>query len=221
MFDVTLSFDNGPDPAVTPAVLDTLRREDIKATFFVVGEKLMRAREISVRANEEGHWLGNHTWSHTVPLGLRTEANAAQVEIGQTEIALADLRRPERLFRPFAGKGKGGTLGPTLLSAAAVEYLVERRFTCVLWNVVAREWERPDSWADTAAALCEEAGHALIVLHDLPNGAMAQLPRFIEAVRKRGGRFRQDFPRSCVPIAGGRLLQPVEAYMPPPAARPS
>lgn len=216
MFDITLSFDNGPEPDATPQVLDVLRNEDIKATFFVIGTKLMRARELSVRCHEEGHWLGNHTWSHTIPLGLRTEPDAAETEIGRTETALGDLRRPERLFRPFAGKGKGGTLGPTLLSPAIVSYLEQGRFTCVLWNVLGREWERPHDWAETAAELCAAQDHALMLLHDLPNGAMAQLPLFIDAVRARGGRFRQDFPASATPIDRGVVTQSLAPYMPVP-----
>ena len=214
MFDVTLSFDNGPERAVTPGVLDTLRREDVRATFFVIGTKLLAARELAVRAHAEGHWLGNHTWSHTTPMGLRAEANAAELEIGRTEIALADLRHPDRLFRPFAGKGRGGVLGPTLLSPLTVAYLERGRFTCVLWNVIAREWERPDDWVPPAVDLCAAQQHALIVLHDLPNGAMDRLPAFIDAVRKRGGRFRQDFPASAISITRGVRTQRLDDFMP-------
>lgn len=220
MFDLSLSFDNGPEPTVTPGVLDTLLREDVRATFFVIGTKLMQARELSVRAHEEGHWLGNHTWSHTIPMGLRPEPNAAEMEIGRTEVALGDLRRPERLFRPFAGKGHGGALGPTMLNAATVSYLERGSFTCVLWNVIAREWERPNDWVNAAVELCAAQPHALIVLHDLPNGAMSHLARFIDAVRARGGRFRQDFPASVVPIQRGVRTLPVDHLMPAPSFVP-
>lgn len=218
MHDVTLSFDNGPEPTVTPAVLDILRDEDVQATFFVIGNKLVRARELAVRAHEEGHWLGNHTWSHTIPLGLRPEPDAAEIEIGRTEIVLGELRRPERLFRPFAGKGQGGTLGPTLLSPGTVSYLQRGQFTCVLWNVIAREWERPDDWVLPAVELCAAQEHALIVLHDLPNGAMAHLGSFIAAVRASGGRFRQDYPPSAVPIDRGSLTQNLDNLLTSPTS---
>lgn len=213
MFDVTLTFDNGPEPAVTPGVLDVLEREGVKATFFVIGKKLAAARELGERAHEQGHWLGNHTWSHTVPLGLRDDAHAVEREIVQTELMLSDLRRPERLFRPFAGKGSGGSIGPTLLGPAAVRYLMRGCFTCVLWNVIAREWERPGDWVEPAVALCAGHEHALIVLHDLPNGAMAHLPAFIDAVRSRGGRFRQEFPSSTIVIDRGMPTQPLAPFM--------
>ena len=72
MFDLTLTFDNGPEPDVTPHVLDILKAHDIKSTFFVIGEKLAdpARRRLAVRAHHEGHWIGNHTFKHTVPLAL-------------------------------------------------------------------------------------------------------------------------------------------------------
>jgi peptidoglycan/xylan/chitin deacetylase (PgdA/CDA1 family) len=70
MFDLTLTFDNGPHPDVTPEVLDCLAQRDIRTTFFVVGERLAQpgARRICERAHTEGHWIGNHTWTHSIPL---------------------------------------------------------------------------------------------------------------------------------------------------------
>ena len=70
MFDVTLTFDNGPEPSVTPRVLDVLARRGVRTTFFVIGNKLLTrdARACTERAHAEGHWIGNHTWTHTRPL---------------------------------------------------------------------------------------------------------------------------------------------------------
>ena len=80
MKQLTLSFDNGPDPAVTPLVLDTLARHDIRSTFFVIGNKLVdpAARACADRAAAEGHWIGNHTWTHSSPLGERPGSAAAR-----------------------------------------------------------------------------------------------------------------------------------------------
>ena len=87
MFDLTLTFDNGPEPGVTPRVLDILRERGIKATFFVIGEKLGDAgrRQLAVRAHDEGHWIGNHTFTHSVPLGEQRDAATAEKEIGRTQ----------------------------------------------------------------------------------------------------------------------------------------
>ncbi|HKU98762.1 MAG TPA: polysaccharide deacetylase family protein [Vineibacter sp.] len=63
MATITLTFDNGPEPDVTPGVLDTLARHGLTSTFFVIGEKLAMPgrRALSERAAAEGHWIGNHT----------------------------------------------------------------------------------------------------------------------------------------------------------------
>ena len=69
--EVTLTFDNGPEPEVTPAVLEVLRRRGLRASFFVLGHKLAdpARRALAERAHAEGHWIGNHTFTHAVPLG--------------------------------------------------------------------------------------------------------------------------------------------------------
>src|ERR1700752_5263230 len=61
VFDLTLSFDNGPEPGVTPLVLDVLAERGIRTTFFVIGEKLSdgERRKLAARAHDEGHWIGN------------------------------------------------------------------------------------------------------------------------------------------------------------------
>ena len=107
MFDLTLTFDNGPEPGVTPRVLDILRERGIKTTFFVIGEKLgdPERRRLAARAHDEGHWIGNHTFTHTVPLGQQHDPETAQNEIGRTQAAIGDLAHPKRWFRPFGGGG--------------------------------------------------------------------------------------------------------------------
>ncbi len=212
MFDLTLTFDNGPDPAVTPRVLDVLRGEGIAATFFVVGQKLAApgALALAGRAHDEGHWLGNHTWTHRVPLGHSAAPDLVETELASTQRLLGDLAHPHRWFRPFGG---GGNLDRRLLRADALAWLVAQRFSVVLWNAVPRDWADPDGWVETALAQCAARPWTLMVLHDLPTGAMDHLPRFIAAARARGARFRQDFPPECVPLQRGRAVAPLDRYI--------
>ena len=130
---VTLSFDNGPSPRVTPWVLDVLRERSVRATFFVVGEQLRvpGAAEIARRATAEGHWIGNHTLTHSVPLAEIDDPAAVDREIDETQQLIGDLSHPDRLFRPF---GRGGIIDGRLLGPHALRRLGEGRFTCVLWN---------------------------------------------------------------------------------------
>jgi peptidoglycan/xylan/chitin deacetylase (PgdA/CDA1 family) len=207
---ITITFDNGPDPEVTPFVLDTLRRHGLQSTFFVLGDKLRDRRKLAERAHAEGHWIGNHTYNHIVPLGMSSESGIASSEIRRTQELIGDLAHERRFFRPFGG---GGMLDQRLLNREALKYLVEGCFTCVLWNVIPEDWARPEGWVDRAMDLCFAQEHALMVVHDLSTGAMADLDRFIHTAKDRGAVFQQDFPASCVPLERGRLVRPIEPYL--------
>lgn len=209
---ITLSFDNGPDPEVTPFVLDRLARHEIKTTFFVVGDKLRDPGrfETARRAHAEGHWIGNHTFNHLVPFGRGRYPEISPSEISRTQELIGDLAHPGKLFRPFGG---GGFLNNSLLDAPAVDYLVVNHFTCVLWNAVPRDWEDPKNWVATAIQQCGELKWALLVLHDLPTGAMEHLDRFIDEINGRGGSFVQDFPPDCVPIVRGKITSSIDEYV--------
>jgi peptidoglycan/xylan/chitin deacetylase (PgdA/CDA1 family) len=202
MFDLTLTFDNGPEPEATPDVLTTLAQRGVRSTFFVIGQKLAAPgrRALCERAQAEGHKIGNHTWSHGGPLGEPARAGAAEREIGGTQRELGALADPHRYFRP---QGGGGRLGRHLLSAEAAALLERDRYTCVLWNSIPRDWDDPDGWVDRALAHCRVQPWTLMVLHDLPGGAMRHLDRFLGLVADRGGRLRQDFPPDCVPLVDG------------------
>ena len=210
--EVTLTFDNGPEPGVTEQVLEVLKREKILATFFVLGAKLAdpARRRLAAQAHAEGHWIGNHTMTHGVPLGRLREPGAARREILETEQLLGELAHPDRLFRPFGG---GGALGPHLLNEEAVSILRERKMTCVLWNAIPRDFADPDNWVRRALEQCGAQPRTLLVLHDLPNGAMKHLPAFIERIRASGGTFRQDFPPECVPLRRGETLHPLAPFV--------
>lgn len=197
---ITLSFDNGPHPEVTPFVLDTLARHGIATTFFVVGDKLAGARQASERAHAEGHWIGNHTWSHSSPFRDRGEADFIASEIDRTQAALGALSHPDRFFRPFGGQGRlDGAL-----TARAVDHLRMGGFTCVLWNAVPGDWKDQDGWPDTALRQIEETDWPLLVLHDIHAAAMRHLDRFLSTLKDRGFVFEQAFPPACVAMERGQ-----------------
>lgn len=202
MAEVCLTFDNGPDPEVMPGVLDVLTRRGVTATFFVIGARLRdpAARACAERARAEGHAIGNHTLTHGQPLGRRT-AEEAVAEIAGAEALIGGLQGPERRFRPNGG---GGVLGPHLLHRAAADRPVAGGYTMWLWNAVPGDWHDPDGWAATAQAMLAAAGEtAVLVLHDLPTGAMRHLDRFLGTARDAGHRFGAVPPEACVPIRRG------------------
>jgi peptidoglycan/xylan/chitin deacetylase (PgdA/CDA1 family) len=212
MFDLTVTFDNGPEPGVTDAVLETLARHDVRTTFFVLGRKLgtREGRKLAERAHAEGHWIGNHTFSHTTPLGLIADPETVEREIAHTQATIGALAHPQRYFRPFGG---GGNLDERLLNRVALDVLQRERLTCVLWNAIPRDWDDPDGWAERALAQVAERPWTLMVLHDLPTGAMRHLDRFLAEAKARGARFRQDFPPGCVPLLNGEIVAPIERFL--------
>ncbi len=203
---VTLSFDNGPDAEVTPRVLDVLARRGIKSSFFAIGKQLgdAAARRVLARAKDEGHWVGNHSWNHEIPIGEDEREDTVEREIVATEKLLAEIGCATRLFRPFGG---GGRLGPHLLSVAAREYLARHGYTCVTWNCVPRDWVDQDGWVPTALAMCAREPEALVVIHDYVAGSMRHLDRFCGELVDAGHTLRQAFPESCLPMREG-VAQP-------------
>jgi len=206
---VTLSFDNGPFEDVTPGVLDTLAARDLRASFFVCGRDLRdpRRRALVERARDAGHRIGNHTLTHTVELGATENPDAPQREIGDAQELLGTLAAPERWFRPYGG---GGVLGPRLLSRSAIDYLCAGGYSCVLWNSVPRDWEDPEGWPARALADVARLDWTLVVLNDVPTGAMRSLSRFLDELDERRIAVVPEFPPACVPIRSGTVALPLD-----------
>ena len=209
MKKLTLSFDNGPCAEVTPQVLDLLAERGLPASFFVCGKNLLDPAlwALTQRAWQDGHRIGNHTFSHTIQFGRDDDPQAPMREIGRTQELLGELAGQERLFRPYGG---GGTIGPQLFNRAALDYLCAGRYTCVLWNSVPRDWDDITGWPERALQVIASQDWTLVVLHDLPTGAMSQLPRFLDQVEREGIDIVAEFPDDCVPIRRGEPVGPMD-----------
>lgn len=205
---VTLSFDNGPSVA-TADVLDVLAGRGIRSTFFVVGTQLMQpgARQLAERAVAEGHWIGNHTLTHSVQFGDFDQAELPAREIGDNQNLIGALAHPDKLFRPAAG---GGILDRRVFSRASIDYLESHHYTCVMWNCVPHDWDQPDTWVKRCLSEIENQPWSVVVVHDLPTGAMSHLPEFFDRLDELGAEVVQEFPDSCVPIRNGVLTGPLE-----------
>ena len=204
---LTLTFDNGPTPGITDGVLDILRDRHLPATFFVVGSPLRRpgGRELAQRAIAEGHRIGHHSVTHTVLLGAAEDPEAAvQAEIADLAAELEEFDNGDKLYRPYAA---GGVLDRRVFSGAAVRYLQDHRYTCVLWTSVPHDWDDPPGWVDRALADVSVAPWSVVVLHDLDTGAMAHLPRFLDEVSALGVEIAADYPDCCLPIRAGQVVQ--------------
>ena len=100
-----------------------------------------------------------------------------------------------------------------MLKPSVVDYLTRNGHSCVLWNAIPRDWADPEGWSDRALEQCRSQPWSLMVLHDLPSGAMDHLESFLDRARDGGARFHQDFPLDCVPILSGEIVQSIEPYV--------
>ena len=214
MSRVTLTFDNGPTPSTTPAVLEQLALRGLNAYFCVIGRQLQRSEasvDIARHTLECGHTLVNHSMTHGTALGDDTSHAHAAREILDADQLLAESLGDwgERWFRPF---GRGGAIGPHLLSRASVDALVQCQYSVMLWNAIPRDWEDAEGWVATALRQINAQSHAVLVLHDIDSGAMRQLGAFLDTLLDQGHEITQALPDQCVPMLPGRLNWSEQAF---------
>lgn len=100
---VAITFDDGPDPEFTPKVLDLLKKHNAKATFFLIGKKAEQYPDLVKRIMDEGHTIGNHSYSHSKRFGFFS-ADKVAAELIKTEKILKNITAKKiKLFRPPFG----------------------------------------------------------------------------------------------------------------------
>jgi peptidoglycan/xylan/chitin deacetylase (PgdA/CDA1 family) len=170
----------------------------------VVGSKLQdaEARALVERAAHEGHWIGNHTLDHRVPLGAIDDPDEVARQVDEAQALLGDLAHPDRLFRPY---GDGGVIDRRLLGPAGVGHLEKGGYTCVLWNALPGDWRDQDGWVDRGIAQLAAQPWSVVVLHDIPSGALRRLPELLDRLDDEvGAELTQELPERVVPIRRGR-----------------
>jgi peptidoglycan/xylan/chitin deacetylase (PgdA/CDA1 family) len=183
--ELALTFDDGPNPACTPRLLDLLGQYGIKGTFFLVGSFAEQEPQLTKRIAEAGHLIGNHSWSHP-NLSLSAPARIRD-ELRRTSETLEQLiGKPVRYFRPPFGARR-----PYVFRTARAMGM-----TPVLWNAMTSDWEEKssDRIAERLTAkidTCQSRGLAAnIVLHDgSHHGLNADRGPSIAATAKLLGRY--------------------------------
>lgn len=174
---VYLTFDDGPDPHWTPQVLDVLRRHDVPAVFFEVGQNVAAHPDLVARIRSEGHLIGNHTWSHAKLTDLRNAAIVDQLR--RTDVALGGRVRCVR--PPY------GATDPRV--AGVVD---ARGQHSVLWDVDPEDWARPGVARIVRRVLAQVHDGARILMHDgggERSQTVAALEQVITRLEERGYRF--------------------------------
>ncbi len=160
---IALTFDDGPDPDITPTILDVLKRYNVRATFFVIGQNAERSPNLIDRELAMGHEIGNHTYTHKY-LGRAEDA------VTETEIYECDSRLFEhneytaRLFRP-----PGGIMNERIKSVCS-----SMGYSVVLWSIDTRDWSGISADAISAEILENVRDGAVILMHDGVRGHTAE-----------------------------------------------
>jgi peptidoglycan/xylan/chitin deacetylase (PgdA/CDA1 family) len=175
---VRLTFDDGPNPATTPRLLDQLKKFGIKATFFVVGQNIANEQGFAIikRIAEEGHQIGNHSYSHPD----LTELNSAEIEqeIKHTEKHIGTLDNGIKLFRPPYG----------FHNAVVDQAIKALEYKLVLWNVNSLDWRKHYQnrrWVSHVSKQIEARQQDCTVLaHDVHPSTILHFPELVAAIRK-------------------------------------
>ena len=175
---VWLTFDDGPHLRNTGTILDALGERGISAIFFVLGRRARHARRIVLRRiRDEGHWIGNHAFSHR-DLTTLSEVEVRR-EITSTESAIAEFLGPGKLFRPPYGA-----------SNAMVDRVVgELGYRKILWDIDTLDWDaryQPFHWVRHAVDQIRRRERSVILAHDIHRTTADHVADLIESIERNG-----------------------------------
>ena len=184
--EVALTFDDGPDPELTPRILDVLAGHGAQATFFVIGRHLEAHAAIGRRAVEEGHELGNHSWQHSYLQNFySTSRYAADVQRASELIRQVSRADEEPLFRAPVG----------LKSPGLARVAQARRLRMIAWSLHSRDTFSRDPAATAARVLSHIRPGDIVLLHDGHEHRSGQrragldaLPSILTGLKQRGLR---------------------------------
>ncbi|BBD56727.1 polysaccharide deacetylase [Planktothrix agardhii NIES-204] len=176
---IALTFDDGPWPE-TPKVLTILRQFNVKATFFILGQNLLLYPDIIEQVVQEGHGVGNHTWTHSYP---KMEPQKAKAEIENTSAKLELMTGLKtRLFRPPGG----------ILDNGVADYARSKNYAVIMWSIDTKDFQKPTATVLANRVLNQARPGDIVLMHDGGGNrseTIASLKIIIPELQKRGYRF--------------------------------
>jgi len=175
---IALTFDDGPHHTNTRQILDILRHEGARATFFVLGSRAETYPDIVARMAAEGHDIGNHTWEHR-GLGKSSRAEALQ-----------SLRRTNELISGITGKPCLIVRPPFGQTNQKVRELIHGQgWHEIMWDSDSRDWENKNPDRILYRVMRSVSPGSIVLFHDIHPGAAQMLPTLIKAFKHNGYRF--------------------------------
>ena len=172
---VALTFDDGPSGTSTPVLLEGLRKRGVRATFFVIGEKAEQNPELICRMSEEGHLIGNHTYSH-VQLNMLSSSQACS-QVKAANDVIKEITGQEVIYlRPPYGEWDHKKDCPQNMIA-------------VYWDVDPLDWKRTDTKQIAADILRQVKPGDIILLHDIYKTSVQAAFIVIDELQRQGYEF--------------------------------
>lgn len=167
---IALTFDDGPNRSTTPKVLDMLKKRGLKATFFVLGQNIAGNEDILKRIVEEGHEVGNHTWSHPNLTTLSPEQ--VQREIVDTQKIIKDTIGYEpTLMRPPYGAINQATM--TVVN-----------MPIIYWSVDSNDWQLRNANLISNQVQSQAYPNSIVLLHDIHPSTVEALPSLLDYLQR-------------------------------------
>lgn len=186
---VALTFDDGPHPPYTDGVLEVLAREEVTASFFLIGRQVRKYPDLARRLAAAGHLVGSHTENHQNLLFCGASRSLDEITRGHDTLAAA-LGQASDWFRPPWG----------FRSPRTLRQLRQLRLQTALWTYDPRDWQRPSPRTLTARVVDNAAPGAIVLLHDGGGDRSATvkaLPEIIARLKGHGYKLvRLDQMRS-------------------------
>lgn len=179
---IYLTFDDGPIPDVTEWVLDILKNENIKATFFCIGENIQKHPKVFERIKNEGHVIGNHTFNHLN--GWKTNSSNYIENFKKCELEIQKTNTQNiKLFRPPYGK----------ISPFQAKEILNKNYKIIMWVVLSYDFDTKISPQKCLNNVIEntESG-SIIVFHDslkAEQNLRYALPKAIQHLKEKGFEF--------------------------------
>lgn len=175
---VALTFDDGPHATLTPRLLDILAKEDTPATFYVVGKMVSESPEVAQRIVDEGHEIGNHSWTHPDLRKLSDEK--INKELANTAKAIEKHTGSQ----PYSTRPPYGGLNARVAKAIPREYQ-----PVVLWTVDPKDWQKPGIQKIVERVVGEAKPGSILLLHDIHEESVEAVPKIIGELRNKGFKF--------------------------------
>lgn len=173
---VALTFDDGPNPETTPKLLKILADRNVKATFFMLGNRAVQAPDVVKAVAAAGHEIGNHSWSH--PQLTKLPVAAADKQVEDTSALLEQLTgtKPVLMRPPY------GSMNPSLQAHLYEKYGI----TQIFWSVDPLDWKIRDAQSVYDQIMKQVRPGAIILSHDIHPTTVAAMPRVIDALIAKG-----------------------------------